>query len=366
MSNDHYRFSASAADRWMACVESINLCEQAPKQPPSLDARTGTVAHNIGAGCLRTNTQPSQFLGQVIDGVAVTKEMVEAVTVYVDYCRTLPQPWFIETKLLLIPEVGGTADFVSAPEFGELVVVDFKHGAGVFVEEDTWQLRTYLAAWSRYSEYTKARGVIVQPRCYGDPIREQAYSMEELAKFQEQIQAVKHSLGTTKPCLGDHCAWCAAKAADLCPAHRQALAVVVPEVELPPIADWPPEQLVKFLDLEKAVNERFAMIRARAMDLAGQGLLPGKKLVAGRKGARKWKDATQAVALLQTAGVNPFEAKMKSPAAIERELGKKNATILADLTEQTTGRPILVGEDNPKPALVGVTWEPTEPEESDL
>jgi hypothetical protein len=78
------------------------------------------------------------------------------------------------------------------------------------------------------------------------------------------------------------------------------------------------------------------------------------------------KDATQAVALLQTAGVNPFEAKMKSPAAIERELGKKNATILADLTEQTTGRPILVGEDNPKPALVGVTWEPTEPEESDL
>lgn len=366
MSSDHYRFAASAADRWMACVESINLCEQAPERPASLDARTGTVAHTVGAACLRTAVQPAQFLGQVIDGIAVTKEMVEAVTVYVDYCRTLPKPWFIETKLMLVPEVGGTADFVSAPEFGELVIVDYKNGSGCFVDEGTWQLRTYLAAWARYSEYTKARGVIIQPQCYGDPIREQPYSMEDLARFQEQIQAVHDSLGTTKPCLGEHCAWCAAKAADLCPAHRQAFVVAVPEVEPAPVSDWPVEQLLRFMDLEKTVKERFAMIRARVMDLAGRGLLPGRKLVAGRKGARKWKDATQAAALLQKAGVNPFEAKMKSPAAIERELGRKNATILEDLTEQTTGRPILVGEDNPKPALVGVTWEPTEPEEPEL
>lgn len=110
-------------------------------------------------------------------------------------------------------------------------------------------------------------------------------------------------------------------------------------------------QIKKFL--EEVAEE--AMARAMASKP-----VPGTKLVAGRS-SRAWVPGAEAkiVAILEGDGEDIstiadtlYEPqKIKSPAALEKDIGAKKFASLESLVKKSDGKPTLVFEDDPRPAV---------------
>ncbi len=82
----HSELGASIAQRWMACPGSVRLSRGQPNYETT-HSRAGTAAHALAEKCLRTGAIPETFLGMTIEGVEVDEQMVDAVTMFVDYVR---------------------------------------------------------------------------------------------------------------------------------------------------------------------------------------------------------------------------------------------------------------------------------------
>ena len=79
----HAALGASAAHRWMRCPGSLRLLADIPSRDTKYTIE-GTAAHTLAQMSLVKRLPPSTWEGSQIDGVDVTEEMVEAVTVFVD------------------------------------------------------------------------------------------------------------------------------------------------------------------------------------------------------------------------------------------------------------------------------------------
>lgn len=208
----HARLSPSAAKRWMTCPGSVRLIESLNlPYTSSRFAAEGTVAHEVCERSLLEDKYPSDFLGQVIevDGFKfkVTKEMVEACDVYVDYIRDYIQmadsqaDCFVEMQIevrcslksLKVPGMdGGTSDCLLINKEHETIsVIDYKHGAGVAVEvHDNPQAMSYgLGALIELEVKPKSNWkvelTIVQPRAHhpSGGIRTEVYTADEIFKW---------------------------------------------------------------------------------------------------------------------------------------------------------------------------------------
>lgn len=376
----HVELGASTAARWMACAGSVGLIRQLPPRAEgtgnSPHAQEGTSAHALAELALRNNMDCTTYLGTKLENWEVTEDMCENVQVFVDYCRELrsrsSQFWveFPITLASLNPPVPmrGTADCGGLDEtIHQLEVVDLKFGRGVVVEAKENEQARYYAIGFLLGLIGKFRVdtvkiTIVQPRAghRDGAVRSEVLTYLELIEFaNELLSAAEATLLPDAPLVaGEHCRWC--PAAGACPAQRdfaQSVAMVEfkKEVDQPPAPELLPDAV--FFDILPKLDVLegwIASMRNRLRELTERGEAPGYKLVAKRAN-RSWVDETEVKTFVATAFENQEDAyvmKLKSPAQIEKIIGKKN--LPAHLHHQVSSGTNVVPVDDPRPEVAAL------------
>ena len=375
----HAKLSASGAHRWMACPGSIRASEGI-KNVSSVYAAEGTVAHEIGAEVLTRNCSIKDFLGNkyTVEGFdfTVDEAMLDAVQLYVDEVDSRSDVWdrvYVEKSLTpalqkLDPEFGGTADcIIHKEEKGILEVIDYKHGAGVPVSvEGNKQLMYYalgaLLTFKGYGRPIKTVVVtVVQPRCSIEDasVRSWEFAAFDLLDFEADLLAAAGETRTASPRMesGGHCQFCRARPS--CPelqAKEQQLMAVefddLTEVDTQEVITiLSPEQISKALGIFPAIEERMRAIREAAYAvLAGGGSVPGYKLVP-KRATRKWVDEKAVGARLADNPACWSTPTIKSPAQVEKALGKKTfASAMEGLVISESSGYNVVSDSDKRPA----------------
>jgi hypothetical protein len=372
----HSKLGASASDRWINCPGSIRQSEGIPSVESSY-ALEGTVAHEVCELLLNGKPLPAS-----IKGVEVTDEMVEHCNVYVELVRHRAQSEVpgvageaevdIEQRFhleALHPDFFGTADCVIyKPAEKRLIVIDFKYGRGIPVEaKGNPQLRYYAlgAALKKHNRgVSVVETVIVQPRCpHPDgPIRSDEISAMELLDWSaDLVNAAKATAEPDAPLNpGDWCKFCPAAAT--CPALRDKVLQTAQAdfaedgtLHLSNPETYDTKALWDMLPVVDQIEDWARRVRELAHHEAEAGRCdPRWKLVATRA-TRKWKDEGNVVVRLTELGYEVgamyVDPKIKSPAQIEKLIGKRDKPAIADLIESVSSGTVLAPIDDPRPPV---------------
>lgn len=367
--SDHAKLSASGSARWINCPGSVRM-EDGIFDKGSAFAQEGTAAHELAELVLTKGGSCFDWEGRpLIENSAFTvdHEMADRVQVYVDYVKQFGGEHQYEQRVDFsewVPGGFGTSDAIVI-DGSTLRVIDLKYGKGVevYASENTQGILYALGAYSEAELFHPIERVsisIVQPR--RDHIDEWELSVADLLKWGERIaQAAEQALSDNAPRKAGEkqCQFCKAK--PFCP-EQQRLAhdVIMTDFDC---LDFPSVDRLSDADLSKALAakkqilgwldavEQYASERLEA----GEGF-PGFKLVAGRS-TRQWGDETEAAATLSSElGDDAFERKFVSVAKAEKLLGKKRIGLLNGLVVKPEGRPTIVPDSDPRPAL-GATAE---------
>jgi len=392
----HTRLSPSKAKQWMSCPGSVSLTE-GMADFPSKYAAEGTAAHFLAAQCLRDGTMPAEHLGRriaIASGDAywaetstvesvifeVTEEMVENVGAYVSRVRELAEgvDMFIEQWVDLSPILGegegGTADAIIIGQ-DYFAVHDLKYGKGRPVTaKDNPQL--YLYALGAYEQIVSLiletpEYVVVgihQPRNGG--YNEHSLSFDELLAFKEVAkEAAEKTRQPNAPLIPgpEQCEWCPGMRLAICPAVAQEVLSSVATVnefeDLSSETLLPPETmgedtLAQALGKLDLIEEWCSAVRTRAVQMLQSGQsVPGYKLVAGRKGPRKWDKSRETEIvdyLLKTVRLTQddiYSRELLSPTKIEKLVGPIQYKRLSEYIIQSAGSPAVVPVSDPRPAL---------------
>lgn len=362
----HSPVGASNAKRWMNCPGSVQLCRDIPSTS-SVYAEEGTRAHAVAETLL---------LDLPVDAVEeqLPADMLPAVQVYVDYVNSLRADGYdvyLEQRLDLAafhPELEGcfgTADCVAyRADLKHLYVVDYKHGKGIAVPAlGNPQLRYYaLGAIAMIRMPVEAvTMVIVQPRASGEPIRVDSVDRVALDVFAVDLRAaVKRTKQWDAPLNpGDWCQFCPAHA--VCPEVTRIVTEAV-AVQFSPSALSSPDALAKALESLPIVEAWASAMRDFAFQQANTGVrIPGYKLVEKRAN-RSWKSEGQTVMWLQQRtklnSHDYYDMKLKSPAALEKIVGKDLKAELTELVTKESSGLTLAPATDPRPeVMAGVAAE---------
>lgn len=374
----HAELGASSSDRWMNCPGSVLLSREFPNVDTEF-TREGTCAHEVAERCLKQNVEPEVFLGVSFEGIEVTEEMCEAVSVYLKTVRAtagLPGAvLFIEQTFDLSSlnppaPMFGTSDAVIV-EGDTLHVDDYKHGKGYAVPAiGNPQLRYYalgallsippeLAAKVR-----RVRMTIVQPRApHPDGIiRSDECTVGELMDFSHELLAQADLAVSASPPLaaGGWCRFCRAQA--VCPEQKRK-AVEIAQVEFteleagvnePPAPETMPiETVVEIMEKLPVLESWIKAMRTFVQTRLEEGKpVPGYKLVE-KRATRKWFSEDQVVKWAKEqegySDSEIFDQKLKSPAQMEKLVGKGN---LPDelVSKESSGYNVAPDYDN-RPAV---------------
>jgi len=380
MPQAHSKYGASSASRWLNCPGSVKLSETVPPQPSSVYAQEGTAAHKLGELCLMNNSNPSDYADQEItldDGSKyfVNGDMVEAVTVYVDYVRSRAKlgELFIETRFSLAfvhDEMFGTNDAcVFSDMLGMLEVIDYKHGAGIAVSpEENTQLAYYGLGAANVQDLhpdSQIKLTIVQPRAAGEPIKSWVTTVGYLDKFAKTLKKGVKACEAKKPKLkeGEWCRFCPAQA--VCPQlEKKALEVAKAEFKdeeiiLPEPDSLKPVDIKKVLDFAPVISSWLKAVESYAFNELERGQsIDGYKLVKKRANRKWFGDEDMIVRKLRDAmGVHPgdtgigliySELKLKSPAQLEKLVDKN---LVASLCETPDNGNTMVPVSDKRPAV---------------
>lgn len=418
MPGTHSKLAPSAAHRWMACPGSLvlegPLTEGGAPEPMSPFAAEGTAAHELAAMCLTEKKDAQAYHGRVIEvkdeetgdtfKFTVDDEMIYYVQEYVDRiheyanagnegCDLMVEQTVDFSRHVGVPDQTGTSDVIILVD-NEIQIHDLKYGRGVKVEaERNKQLLLYaLGAYDQFGmldDFFRVRLVIHQPRINGH-LSEWDITIDELLAFSvdalqaaqraEQAQVADDIAEFLVP-GDDQCRWCKAKA------HCPALARSVTEDLLGSFDDLTAdndtfinstvEQLAEGrpeLDVGLLNNSHIAdllpkldlirgwcdAIHARAYYEAEAGRMPKWKLVAGRRGNRAWADKAEAEKTMKSMRVKKddmYTLNLISPAQAEKKFkaNPKRWQRLETLITQPDGKPCLVPESDPRPALPTAT-----------
>ena len=264
---------------------------------------------------------------------------------------------------VIYPGCFGTNDALLYRESeGLLIVYDYKHGRGVPVRaERNKQLMYYAlgACTGKHNRIVKTvELVIVQPRCAAksDPVDRWRTTPDELLDFAADLREAAERTATAPEFVpGDHCKFC--PAAPTCQARKDAaLAVAAAEfgddgaMTLSDPKRLAPEAMAAALRQADQLEDWIKALRDYAHHEAEAGRVPpGFKLVPTRP-TRVWKDADAARAFLLDYGLDDEdvfgEPKIRTPAQIEKILGKKSKGDIADLWESVSKGTVLVSLDD--------------------
>ncbi len=371
---EHAKLSASSAHRWMACAGSVAL-SVGLQNASSIYAAEGTAAHYIAAECqIKSNpARGSKYLGQMalVEGheIEITEDLLDAVQDFLDYIRQherkedvhFVEQSFTTAMAKLHPDFGGSADRVMWRASEKLLrVYDYKHGAGIAVTvEDNKQMKYYALGALLANPQFSARlveMVIAQPRCEHEDgrIRMARFPAMELVDYAaDLVEAARASEAFDAPLVAGkkQCQFCPAAAANKCPEltkFSQALAAA----DFSPIGleRYSAAQIAEFLAKAPLVEAAISAVREFAYVQACQGVdFPGWKLV-DKRATRKWVDEAAFKRRLNMRPEYMTEPKLKSPAQIEKILGKKEfERVTVDLVVKESSGYTLAPSSDPRP-----------------
>lgn len=380
----HASFGASNSKRRMACPGSLKAEERFPDES-SPYAELGTAAHELGEHCLENGiADVALCIGGSFNDHIVDDNMATAVQTYVNFVREveaneapallrLEQRFSLEDLDPPMPMFGTSDCTIYGKETGNLWIIDYKHGQGVAVDvEDNAQLKYYalgaVLKIGNKAPINQVHTAIVQPRAShrDGSIRTYSYTKDEILDFgTDLIDAAHAALAPDAPLIaGDHCKFC--KAAGVCSALRgNALAVAQDEFGvIKSVDDLTPEEIGAYMDKLPLIEEWIKSLRRHAHTMLEAGTsVPGFKLVEKRP-TRRWKNEDELLEWAASQNLEDeeiFEKKIKSPAQIEKAVGKKN--VPRDLIMSvSTGLSMVPDTDNrPSAALLAADEFTVEP-----
>lgn len=366
----HSETGPSQIAQILACPGSARAQRGLPDDS-SYDSRLGTAAHTLLANCLGQERDAAFFVGDQIlvddEAFSVTEEMADAVQVCVDYVRSTPGEDPLLEHRVEIPYLNtfGTADVIKYDPPGRtLYVIDYKHGAGVFVSgEDNAQLKAYgLGAWGEYSDQDVDRvvTVIVQPRM--DNISVATYAPAQLIDWAKRIAPVldraRNDPDAPRAPGPAQCQFCRAKAT--CPEVRD-LVVDTTDIVFEDLAAAPDRgaELAAMLPKLRLIEDWCSAVAADAhRHLMSGKAIPGYKLVSGRRGPRVWSDPAKAEELMRDKfrllRDDMYVQRVVSPPAAEALLAQTSPRRwkqLVPLITQSPARVAVAPESDKRPAL---------------
>jgi hypothetical protein len=359
----------------MACPGSVALSKDVPRKD-TVFSKEGTAAHKLGEIAYEAGMHPSNWLGEKVEDVEVTHDMVNAVAIYVDYLRDLA---ILDNELMLEHKFDLSKLNPPAPMFGtsdctcyvphefKLIVADYKHGAGVAVEvENNTQLMYYaLGAMLELGKKKKVEEiemVIIQPRAQhrDGPIRKWSCTRQDILKFAGDLIAAAQKTMVPEADLhaGKHCRFCPAQ--PRCPAlHHEAKEIAKLEfTETAPLVDprlLSAEQVGYILERADLIEDWVRSIRVHVQSELESGKnVPGWKLVQ-KRALRSWNSPTEVIQWAEKIGLDKeelYDYKMKSPAALEKVVGKKD--LPKDLYSAVSSGYTLAPASDPRTAITSV------------
>lgn len=368
----HAQLSPSAASRWLNCPGSVALCANLPDTAGDA-AALGEAAHALAEYCLKNDTVAALYRGRTVRGKGqlfpVDEDMVSAVQVYLNEVRSnlvFGGKLDVEVKGTMAPVVNecwGTCDArILLPDEHKLVVIDYKHGAGISVEaENNPQLMLYAAmqviALPPAVEIEDVEIVVVQPRCYHPEgsVRSWTVKKDQLLAWVEKVivPGAQRALEPNAPLVPDpcqpgYCRFCAAAKTHTCPALRQASQALAKKafascpqvgrvVSLASPNQLSDEQLAAAMAMENYLKDWFAEVRTVALQKAERGAkFPGNKLVR-KKRSQQWTDEGEAAAMLiKRGGIDPYKKTLVTPNQAKEKLKEMsfNKAQIAALTDK--------------------------------
>jgi hypothetical protein len=301
----------------------------------------GTFAHALMETCLKNGFDPEDMVGRTIEAkgqrTEVEPEWAEPVGVMVDFVRKLfigqNADVLIEHPLSgasIDPDVGGTTDVnVYQHATRTLHVVDYKHGAGVAIEIETWMqgkgygLLSYLQSQKQIDEIQLH---VVQPRCEHPkgPVRSLTLDPMDLLSFGLELrEAAERTRQPDAPLVpGDWCQFCAARG--VCPKLYEEGPVAAEQFELEDAIlasqgeTLSRDELGKRLDVIDKLKLWMTGIQRHAWFEAQRGFVP-------IKGKRQWADGElamrQAVRQFKLSEDDLFTRRPVSPRKFEVAVG---------------------------------------------
>jgi len=342
----------------MTCPGSFRV-SQAVTEPAGSSrwAAQGTVAHAVAEELLANGGPIDQALGQTRyhDGhaILVDEEMLEAVEIYINAVAPIvTEADYRSTEVAVdldhywapfAPPVPlfGTSDLCAySRRLRRLTIVDYKHGAGVYVSHvDNYQMLYYAAGAlanlrRQYPDEDPldVEMVIVQPRVPGaEPVRRHVLPVLDILLWVHQTlkPAVEATQADDAPLvMGDHCRWCPGRI--ICPAMQaartrntqRAFGAVANDT----LADATDQEIADYLDDCERLDIWIDATREEALRRLQDGqFIPGWGLTPTRP-TRAWSDESDVYVALLKEGVKPdqiYEAKMRSPAQMEKHVSAR-------------------------------------------
>lgn len=322
MSEYHAEASPSGAAGWLSCPSWQNDKEG------SVYADEGTAAHTLFAWCLTEKRDALAYKGRRIAvgtrTFEVDNDMATHVQVAVDLVRHLVAVTggvlFVEQDLPIdhiTGEVGATGRgdaCIVCPD--EIIVIDLKYGYRVVSAIDNPQCKMYISGaaekYAMLGDFKTGRVLITQPRVSPTP-SEWSISIAELTEWQPVAHQAAQLMFATRKGLEVEkftpsekgCEWCARKAtctglADWVQKTVGADFDVLPQVFGPGGVDIPDmlegedsDRIALKADAAGLIEQWIKAVRGEVEKrLIAGGKVCGWKLVQGKKGPRKWSDAS--------------------------------------------------------------------------
>lgn len=350
---EHAPHGPSSKKRIFKCIPSL-LPDGAIYQETSDAAQLGTDAHEAGEIGILEGKRAEDTLSVDDHG----QDTIDAVNLYIDTVRPILErcgQWKVEGKFVYSELLFGTSDFAGI-EGKILWIIDYKNGIGEVSAEENEQGLDYAGlvlvdgcgfSDSEIEKIETVKIVIVQPRASGESIKTWECSVERVEEHIKKSIVISNmtedEIRSSEYHHGDHCFFCPRKIN--CPKLDELTSSVMAGT----IDNLTPEQLGKKLAGADILESRIKALRDHAYTLANFGSkVSGFKLV-NKRAIRKWIDESQTVDILHATGYDDndiYTSKIKSPAQIEKLVGKKNFDDYAPYAESISSGTTLVKDSD--------------------
>lgn len=404
----HAVLGPSGWPTWGTCAGSVPLSEGIVDKG-SIYADEGTAGHSLLETCVLEGFDAEDLLGKTYtvgtNTFTVGMEMADAVNTAIAYIKSEID---VDKGDILMAEqsvpIGhltgetgaeGTSDIVGITHGGKrMVIADFKYGKGVTVyasDRDgnpNGQLAMYaLGALEKfgliYDDIETVLLMVLQPR--KDHFDMVELTIDELRAFGEEVTLAAGRVELNKQVYLEgneldlvpgekQCKFCKAKA--ICPALKaevsKSLATISTASDPAEFEDLSlskkassvsigdhtdPMKLAEFMRAAPLIEEAIKAVRAEVeRRLFAGDVVPGYKLVEGKKGNRQWADKDEAAKELTKGGRlksdQAFEKTPISPTKAEKLLKDRPKiwSKIAPLIIQPDGRPSVAPESDKRPA----------------